>query len=126
MTIKKQNIKKNELCDCRCIHQERVKIAKENALPPEENERLSALFKAMGEPNRLKILWALDGEEMCVCDLAQLVGVSESAVSHQLRQLRQLQLVNNRRQGPILYYRLTDGHVGSLIHLALEHLREKK
>ncbi len=116
----------DEQCDCRCIHQERVQAAREHALPSRENEQLAALFKAMGDPNRLRILWALDREEMCVCDLALFVGVSESAVSHQLRQLRQLQLVSNRREGPVLYYRLNDNHVSSLIHLALEHLREDK
>ncbi len=113
-----------ERCECRCIHQERVDTAKDHALPEKENERLAALFKAMGDPNRLRILWALYREEMCVCDLAQFIGVTESAVSHQLRQLRQLFLVSNRRKGPILYYRLNDNHVSALIHLALEHLRE--
>ncbi len=115
----------SEQCECRCIHQERVQAAREHALPLRENEQLADLFKAMGDPNRLRILRALDGEEMCVCDLAMFVGVSESAVSHQLRQLRQQQLVTNRREGPILYYRLNDNHVSALIHLALEYLREE-
>ncbi|MBU0664435.1 MAG: metalloregulator ArsR/SmtB family transcription factor [Proteobacteria bacterium] len=115
----------SEQCECRCIHQERVQAAREHALPLRENEQLADLFKAMGDPNRLRILRALDREEMCVCDLAMFVGVSESAVSHQLRQLRQQQLVTNRREGPILYYRLNDNHVSALIHLALEHLREE-
>ena len=116
----------DEQCACRCIHQDRVDAARDYALASRENEQLAALFKAMGDPNRLRILWALDREEMCVCDLAQFVGVSESAVSHQLRLLRQLHLVVNRREGPVLYYRLDDDHVGSLIHLALEHLREEQ
>ncbi len=115
----------SEECEYRCIHQERVDAAHEHALDARENERLASLFKAMGDPNRLRILWALEREEMCVCDLARFIGVSESAVSHQLRQLRQLYLVTNRREGPILYYRLDDEHVHSLIHLALEHLREE-
>jgi len=114
----------NEQCDCRCIHEKRVQNACEQALSEQVNQQLAALFKAMGDPNRLKILWALDQEEMCVCDLAFFLGVSESAVSHQLRQLRQLQLVSNRRDGPVLYYRLNDNHVSLLVHLALEHLRE--
>lgn len=113
-----------EQCDCRCIHMDRVEAAWEVALPRQEVEGLAALFKAMGDPNRLRILWALEQGEMCVCDLALLVGVSESAVSHQLRLLRQLQLVANRREGPVLYYRLNEDHVSQLIHLALEHLRE--
>ena len=116
----------NEQCACRCIHRERVAAAKKHALPHKENEQLAALFKAMGEPNRLRILWALDREEMCVCDLALFVGVTESAVSHQLRQLRQLQLVSNRREGPVLYYRLNDLHISALVGLGLEHLREEK
>ena len=120
----KQVGKNAEQCDCRCIHQDRVDAAHEHALAPMENEQLAALFKAMGDPNRLRILWALEREEMCVCDLARYIGVTESAVSHQLRGLRQLHLVANRRDGPILYYRLDDDHVRSLIHLALEHLRE--
>lgn len=124
--MKKNLPMQGEQCDYRCIHQERVQTAKEHSLPDKDNEQLASLFKAMGDPNRLRILWALDREEMCVCDLALFVGISESAVSHQLRQLRQLQLVSNRREGPILYYRLNDNHVSSLIHLALEHLREEK
>lgn len=114
-----------ERCGCRCIHQDRIDAAREHALTTRENERLAALFKAMGDPNRLRILWALDKEEMCVCDLARFVGVTESAVSHQLRQLRGLQLVANRREGAVLYYRLNDDHVRALIHLALEHVREE-
>jgi DNA-binding transcriptional ArsR family regulator len=114
----------SEQCACRCIHPERITSARKHALSDGENERLAALFKVMGDPNRLRILWALDHEEMCVCDLAQFIGVSESAISHQLRQLRQLQLVSNRREGPVLYYRLSDDHISSLIHLALEHLQE--
>jgi len=116
----------NEQCDCRCIHRGRVAAAKEHALPQRENEQLAVLFKAMGDPNRLRILWALDLKEMCVCDLALFVGVSESAVSHQLRYLRQLQLVSNRRDGPVLYYRLNDHHISALVKLGLEHIREER
>ena len=127
--VKWMNISKNAMnedqCECRCIHPDRIDFARAHGLDERENEQLAALFKVMGDPNRLRILWALDQEEMCVCDLARFIGVSESAVSHQLRQLRQLQLVTNRRQGPVLYYRLSDDHVRSLIHLALEHIREK-
>ena len=114
----------SDLCGSRCIHKERIKVATQAALPTEENEEMSTLFKAMGEPNRLKILWALKDGEMCVCDLASLLDSSESAVSHQLRLLRQMALVSNRRQGQILYYRLNDDHIHALIHIALEHIRE--
>ena len=116
--------KHNDLCDCRVIHEKRVNSALKAALSGEEVENVSTLFKAMGDPRRLKILWALEQEEMCVCDLAAYLGISESAVSHQLRLLRQLHLVKNRREGPVLYYQLNDYHISKLLKIALEHSRE--
>lgn len=111
-------------CSCRLIHEDRVNTAQATALAEVENVKLSQLYKALGDSTRLKILIALDQGEMCVCDLAVFLGVSESAVSHQLRHLRQQHLVTNRREGPILYYRLDDDHISQLINLALEHIRE--
>lgn len=113
-----------DFCGVRCIHKDRIKTANQYALPASENEEMAVLFKAMGDPGRLKILWALKEGEMCVCDLAALLAGSESAVSHQLRLLRQMSLVRNRRQGQVLYYRLNDDHIHTLIHIALEHIRE--
>lgn len=113
-----------DLCGVRCVHKERIASARSIALPAGEYETMAALFKAMGDPNRLRILWALGHGEMCVCDLAAHLESSESAVSHQLRLLRQMTLVSNRRQGQVLYYRLNDDHVHTLIHMALEHIRE--
>ena len=113
-------------CDCRIIHDEKVKEARKRALEDEATESLCQTFKALGDASRLKILWALEHQEMCVCDLAALLGISESAVSHQLRLLRTLRLVKNRRNGTILYYRLTDDHVSELVKIALEHVREPK
>ncbi len=114
----------SDLCDCRVIHEASVNAAKKRALTDQEFNVLANLFKAMGDGNRLKIIWALNDEEMCVCDLAAYLGISESAVSHQLRTLRQLQLVANRREGPVLYYSLNDDHVSKLLDMALEHARE--
>lgn len=111
-------------CGIRCIHHERVALARRSALASGECDRLVLLFKAMGDSTRLRIMRALEEGEMCVCDLATYLGVTESAVSHQLRLLRQLRLVANRREGPVLYYRLDDQHVGQLVRLALEHVRE--
>jgi len=111
-------------CQCRIIHEERVDGARSTALDPGEIERVAHFFKALADPTRLKIILALGQGEMCVCDLAAFLAVSESAVSHQLRLLRQLQLVANRRQGPVLYYRLVDDHVSRVAGLALEHIRE--
>lgn len=113
-----------DLCGIRCIHRERIVTAREGSLPAGDYEAMATLFKAMGDPNRLRILWALNEGEMCVCDLAALLESSESAVSHQLRLLRQMALVSNRRQGQVLYYRLNDEHIHMLIQMALEHIRE--
>ena len=113
-----------EKCDCRTIHIKRVEKARQTSLPPEEAADMVQLFKAMGDTGRIRILRALLEGEMCVCDLAAVLEVTESAISHQLRILRQLKLVANRRQGPILYYRLNDGHVRQLMDVALEHIRE--
>lgn len=111
-------------CQCRIVHEQQVERARKSALPPPEIDRLAQFFKAFGDPTRLRILQALAGEEMCVCDLAAFLGVSESAVSHQLRMLRQMALVANRRDGVVLYYRLTDNHISQLVLVALEHIRE--
>jgi len=111
-------------CRCRVIHEDRVSAARRRALGREEADRLVHLFKALGDPTRLGILHALSHQEMCVCDLAALLGLTESAVSHQLRLLRQLGLVANRREGPVLYYRLKDRHVLRLVEQALDHVRE--
>lgn len=113
-----------DACQCRIIHCERIEKARQNSLPHDEHDKLANLFKAMGDPTRLKILLALSHDEMCVCDLAAFLGITESAVSHQLRMLRQLYLVSNRREGPVLYYRLNDEHIGQLIDIGLEHIRE--
>ena len=95
-------------CDCRIIHNKKVEEARLLALDDSATEDLCQTFKALGDASRLKILWALQHQEMCVCDLAALLGITESAVSHQLRLLRTLRLVRNRREGTILYYRLAD------------------
>ena len=113
-----------DLCRCRVIHRDRVDRARDLALGGGERDEVVQLFKAMGDPSRLRILRALEDEAMCVCDLAALLGVTESAVSHQLRLLRTWRLVKNRRQGQVLYYRLADEHVCRLLEIALEHVRE--
>lgn len=116
--------REKDKCDCRIIHDDKVEEARQDALDDTVIEDLSQTFKALGDPSRLKILWALEHQEMCVCDMAVLLGITESAVSHQLRLLRTLRLVRNRREGTILYYRLADEHVSQLVSIALEHIQE--
>jgi DNA-binding transcriptional ArsR family regulator len=79
------------------------------------------MFKALGDPTRLRLLLALRGGEMCVCDLAAFLGSSESSVSHHLRHLRQLALVRRRREGQMLFYSLDDDHVEAILKIGLDH-----
>ncbi len=113
-----------ELCERRIIHEDRLEVARQHLLDYTELDSMSDLFKAMADPGRLKILLALAGQEMCVCDLAALLGVSESAASHQIRILRTMNLVKNRRDGQVLYYRLVDDHVRQLAQVARDHVLE--
>ncbi len=111
-------------CRHRVVHLDRVNRARREAVPESELERLALMFKVLGDPTRLKIFVALSGGEMCVCDLAAYLGLSESAVSHQLRRMRELTLVKSRRDGQVLYYALGDVHVADLLRLGFEHARE--
>ncbi|RTI61060.1 transcriptional regulator [Thermus scotoductus] len=113
------------VCGVYEVHPERVEMARA-ALPEERVVKEAALLlKALSDPTRMRLLLALKGAgELCVCDLALLAGVSVSAVSHQLRRLRQARLVAFRREGKQVYYRLADAHVARLLELALEHAEE--
>ncbi len=124
MGSRKASLINEDGCAVKMVHLDRVVRARENQSPERELDRLSATYKALGDPTRLKILMALNVEEMCVCDLAALLEVSESAVSHQLRRLKDLALVKNRRDGQVLYYSLDDRHVVELIQVGLDHARE--
>jgi len=109
----------------RIVHPDRVKNARGEASPGRELAALSMIFRVLGDPSRLKILMALRRDEMCVCDLAALTGISESAVSHQLRRLKDLSLVRSRRDGQVVYYTSHDKHVVLLLDIGLRHVREK-
>jgi DNA-binding transcriptional ArsR family regulator len=113
-----------ELCERRVIHEDRVQTARDYLINFPELDTMGGLFKAVADPGRLKILLALAAQEMCVCDLAALLDVSESAASHQIRILRTMNLVKNRRDGQVLYYRLVDEHVMQLVQVAHDHVRE--
>jgi DNA-binding transcriptional ArsR family regulator len=84
------------------------------------------MFKLLGDPTRLKIVMTLRAMEMCVCDLAASLGLTESAISHQLRRLRDLALVKRRRDGQVLYYSLDDAHVSELLNIGNRHINEQE
>ena len=111
-------------CQIKVVHLDRVEQARREAIADQELERLSLTYKVLGDPNRLKIVMALRKVEMCVCDLAAFTGLTDSAVSHQLRRLKDLALVKNRREGQIIYYSLDDEHVSKILDLGLEHINE--
>lgn len=111
-----------------CEHEEhhREAVAESLGRMPGETTlyELSDFFKILGDSTRMRILFALDGAPLCVCDLADLLGMTKSAVSHQLKILRQSDLVTYRKVGKNVYYTLADDHVGSIIETALAHIEE--
>ncbi len=111
-------------CDCDVIHEEAVARARSAQVSEEEIERLAALLKLFGDRTRLRLLQALRPGELCVCDLAALLVLSKSAVSHQLKLLRMADLVRYRREGQVLWYSLADEHVSALLDLGFEHINE--
>ena len=115
-----------DVCEVACIDQEKVDRARAASPAPAALAVLAETFKVLGDPTRLMIVTALAREELCVCDLATLVGVSQSAVSHSLRTLRQLRLVRYRKVGKIAYYTLDDSHVARLVTEGLDHVDERK
>jgi len=112
-----------ELCAERILHPEAVDRARA-ALDPERIEALAELFRALADPTRVGILTALSTGELCVCDLAELFGVTPGAVSHQLKTLKAARLVRSRRDGKLVLYRLDDDHVARLFREAADHAAE--
>lgn len=120
MTDKNQT----ECCDVYEVHEDIVQTVK-NQLPDEEQlYDLAELYKVFGDSTRIKILYVLFESEMCVCDIAQLLNMSQSAISHQLRVLKQSRLVKFRREGKTVFYSLNDRHVEQIINQGMEHITE--
>ncbi|MCF0115917.1 MAG: helix-turn-helix transcriptional regulator [Erysipelotrichaceae bacterium] len=116
-----------EVCECceeTVVHEDIIERVKAKLPPEEDLYDLAELFKVFGDSSRMRILFVLFEEEVCVCDLAHMLGMSQSAVSHQLRILRQNKLVNSRRVGKSIFYSLADDHVRTIINQGLEHIEE--
>ena len=113
-----------ECCECNEVHEELLKIVNETM--PEETELydLAEVFKVFGDSTRIRILFVLFEAEVCVCDLAKVLNMTQSAISHQLRILKQNKLVNSRREGKSVFYSLADGHVRTIIAQGREHIEE--
>ena len=113
-----------ECCDTIEVHEELLKIVDETM--PEETELydLAELFKVFGDSTRIRILFVLFEAEVCVCDLAQALNMTQSAISHQLKILKQNKLVKSRREGKSIFYSLADDHVRTIISMGREHIEE--
>lgn len=115
---------KHQVCDCEMIHEESVVYVRDAMTSSEEYANLAALFKLFGDPTRVKILHALETRELCVCDLAAVLGMTKSAISHQLKSLRISNLVTSRREGQVVFYSLADEHVKEILDVGFIHVRE--
>jgi ArsR family transcriptional regulator len=116
---------KEGLCEVLCIHPEKVSLTKDRMLDETVVHNLAATFKALGDPTRVRILHALSIQELCVCDLAAALEMNQSAISHQLRLLRNLHLVKFRKEGKVVYYSLDDEHIIELFGQGLAHVQHQ-
>ena len=113
------------LCECDIIHPESIKHVNERMLDEKTIDTLAALFQMFAHKTRAKILLSLSVEELCVCDIAAVMDMTKSAVSHQLALLKKAKLIKNRREGKNVYYSLDDEHVQKMIKMGLEHILER-
>lgn len=120
------NMNKPEVPSCEYMHAHEELVQKVNEIMPNEETLydLAELYKVFGDSTRIKILYVLFEAEMCVCDIAQLLNMSMSAISHQLRVLKQAELVKFRREGKTIFYSLADDHVRAIINQGMEHILE--
>ena len=124
--MENNNITNIESCNCTIIHEDVINEVKSSIPQDEILYDLADLFKIFGDSTRIKILCGLFQAEMCVCDIAALLGMTQSAISHQLRVLKQSRLVKYRKEGKIVYYSLEDEHVKRIFDQGLIHISEKK
>lgn len=111
-------------CESCVIHNDIVKEVQSRMLPKDNYISLASVFKMFSDGTRIQILYALKQHEMCVCDLANLLGMTQSAISHQLKSLRLSNLVKFRREAQVVYYSLADDHVEKILDIGFEHLQE--
>ncbi len=118
---------KNEfICDCNVIHQDVVDKISKDMLVDTLFYKIAEFYKILGDTTRIKILYALDKSEMCVCDIANVLSMSKSSISHQLGTLRRSGIVKCRKEGKEVYYMLDDDHVKKVIEIGIEHIEHKE
>ncbi|WP_432404338.1 ArsR/SmtB family transcription factor [Wukongibacter sp. M2B1] len=119
------NNSNKDICSCNVIHEDVVNKVKSNMPMEEKLYDLADLFKVFGDSTRIKIIYSLFQAEMCVCDIAATLGMSQSAISHQLRVLKAASLVKYRREGKVIYYSLDDEHVQNILDQGFSHISHK-
>ncbi len=124
IALKNKNLTE-DLCQVFYVDEKKVEKVKRKMLSEVDAESLSETFKILGDMTRVKIIWVLSKGELCVCDISNILGISPSATSHQLRILRGKRLVKHRKDGKMVYYSLDDKHIEKLFKHGLEHIREK-
>ncbi|MCX7793454.1 MAG: metalloregulator ArsR/SmtB family transcription factor [Thermodesulfovibrionales bacterium] len=115
---------RTEICEIAFIDRKKVSSVKRKMKPDAKLHQLAETFRVLGDPTRIKIIFALSEEELCVCDIANLLGTTKSAVSHQLRILRATRLVKYRKDGKMVFYSLDDEHIKNLFKEGLRHVEE--
>ena len=117
--------RKELVCDCNIIHEDAVNMAIKNRPDDKELINLSELFKILGDLTRIKIIWTLDNNEMCVCDIANVLNMTKSSIQHQLSILKNAGIVRYRKSGKEVYYTLDDEHINKLYEIGLEHIEHR-
>ena len=117
-------VKVNTECDCDVIHEDLVETAKKGMIDDDTLFSIADFFKVMSDSTRVKILNLLEAGELCVCDIAYILNMTKSAVSHQLKNLKEVNLIVGRKQGKEVWYSLADRHVREVFDVSLEHIRE--
>jgi len=112
-------------CEVRCVHPESVLRGRHALLPAEEYRSLAEIFAALADPSRAKIVYSLLHQDLCTCDLAAIADISESGVSQHLKVLRRIRLIKSRRAGKVVYHSLDDTHIGTLLEVCLDHVRDE-
>lgn len=118
--------KTETMCDCEILHAEAVEEAKKNALDEDILIDISDFYKALSDSTRVKIINLLDRTELCVCDISAVLNMTKSAVSHQLKNLKEAGIVKSRKAGKEVFYSLSDEHVKKVFEISLEHVLEKQ
>jgi len=118
--------KYESMCDCEIIHKEKVDVAKGTMLDEETLLIIADFYKALSDSTRIKIINLLEKNELCVCDISSVLNMTKSAVSHQLKNLRELNLIKSRKVGKEVWYTLADDHVKQVFDISLEHVLESE